>query len=151
MVLRTAGCFNRNLYSGMGVVIKCWEQYDPYTTGYRKKFLNIMTNPISQAILPVHIWVSLRRVLIAFFFAIVLGVGLGVGLGWSKNLQCSCWPDLWNAPSYPAYRMDSAYHPMVWNRWDTKDYHCIYWFICSDCSEYLFRNQRNWSSACKCR
>ena len=32
-----------------------------------EKFLNIMTNPISQAILPVHIWVSLRRVLIAFF------------------------------------------------------------------------------------
>ena len=46
-----------------------------------EKFLNIMTNPISQAILPVHIWVSLRRVLIAFFFAIVLGVGLGVLLG----------------------------------------------------------------------
>ena len=52
-----------------------------------EKFLNIMTNPISQAILPVHIWVSLRRVLIAFFFAIVLGVGLGVGLGWSKTFN----------------------------------------------------------------
>lgn len=51
------------------------------------KFLNIMVNPISEAILPIHIWTSLQRVLIAFFFAILLGVGLGVGLGWSKTFH----------------------------------------------------------------
>lgn len=54
----------------------------PYETLMR--FLDICVNPISKAILPVHIWASLKRVLIAFAFAIVLGVSLGVGLGWSK-------------------------------------------------------------------
>ena len=53
----------------------------PYATFMR--FMDICMNPISKAILPVHLWVSLRRVLIAFAFAIVLGIGLGVGLGWS--------------------------------------------------------------------
>ena len=70
-----------------------------------EKFLNIMTNPISQAILPVHIWVSLRRVLIAFFFAIVLGVGLGVGLGWSKNF---------NAVVDPIFEMLRPIPPIAW-------------------------------------
>ena len=70
-----------------------------------EKFLNIMTNPISQAILPVHIWVSLRRVLIAFFFAIVLGVGLGVGLGWSKTF---------NAVVDPIFEMLRPIPPIAW-------------------------------------
>lgn len=48
------------------------------------RFIDICVNPISKAILPVHLWVSLKRVLIAFAFAIVLGISLGVGLGWSK-------------------------------------------------------------------
>ena len=64
-----------------------------------------MTNPISQAILPVHIWVSLRRVLIAFFFAIVLGVGLGVGLGWSKTF---------NAVVDPIFEMLRPIPPIAW-------------------------------------
>ena len=54
----------------------------PYAT--LQRFLDICVNPISEATLIVHIWASLKRVLIAFFFAIVLGVFLGVGLGWSK-------------------------------------------------------------------
>ena len=49
------------------------------------RFADICVHPISQAILIVHIWSSLRRVLIAFAFAIFLGVLLGVGLGWSKT------------------------------------------------------------------
>lgn len=51
------------------------------------RFCDICVNPISKAILPVHLWVSLRRVLIAFAFAIVLGIGLGVGLGWSESFR----------------------------------------------------------------
>ena len=51
------------------------------------RFIDICVNPISKAILPVHLLVSLRRVLIAFAIAIVLGVGLGVGLGWSKSFR----------------------------------------------------------------
>ena len=57
----------------------------PYATLMR--FLDICVHPISKAILPVHLWVSLRRVLIAFAFAIVLGIGLGVGFGWSKTFR----------------------------------------------------------------
>ena len=57
----------------------------PYETLMR--FLDICVNPISQATLPIHIWASLKRVLIAFFFAIILGVFLGVGLGWDRFLK----------------------------------------------------------------
>ena len=57
----------------------------PYATLMR--FLDICIHPISKAILPVHLLVSLRRVLIAFFFAIILGIGMGVGLGWSKTFR----------------------------------------------------------------
>lgn len=57
----------------------------PYATLTR--FIDICLHPISKAILPIHLLVSLRRVLIAFFFAIILGIGLGVGLGWSKTFR----------------------------------------------------------------
>ena len=45
-----------------------------------EKFLQIMADPIANATLPAHIWASLQRVLIAFFFAVVLGVALGIGI-----------------------------------------------------------------------
>lgn len=56
------------------------------------RFLEIMVEPISKATLPVHLWVSLKRVLIAFAFAIVLGIGLGVGLGWSETFRAIVGP-----------------------------------------------------------
>ena len=51
----------------------------PKATFFR--LIEILVKPISGGTLFVHIWVSLRRVLIAFVIAIFLGVGLGVGLG----------------------------------------------------------------------
>jgi taurine transport system permease protein len=51
------------------------------------KFLDINIHPISQSILIGHVWASLKRVLIAFVFAILLGVLLGVGLGWNKTFR----------------------------------------------------------------
>ena len=51
------------------------------------RFIDICVHPISKAILPIHLLVSLRRVLIAFAFATVLGVALGVALGWSKHFR----------------------------------------------------------------
>lgn len=50
-----------------------------------KRFLNVMQHPISRATLPVHVWVSLRRVILAFLAAIVLGISLGVTFGWSQT------------------------------------------------------------------
>lgn len=51
------------------------------------RFLEIMTEPISKAILPVHVLVSLRRVLIAFLFAILLGITTGVFFGWYPRIK----------------------------------------------------------------
>ena len=48
----------------------------PTPTATFSRFIDIMQNPISKATLPVHIWVSLRRVLIAFLFAVVIGIAL---------------------------------------------------------------------------
>ena len=52
-----------------------------------RKFISMMTIPISRATLEVHVWVSLKRVLSAFFVAIGLGIALGVALGWSTTFN----------------------------------------------------------------
>lgn len=75
----------------------------PYETLMR--FLDILVNPISEATLPLHIWASLKRVLIAFFFAIILGVLLGVVLGWSKSF---------NALLGPIFELLRPIPPIAW-------------------------------------
>lgn len=69
------------------------------------RFGEIMTNPISKATLPVHIWVSLRRVLIAFFFAVTIGIALGVGLGWNVKF---------NAFFGPLFEIIRPIPPIAW-------------------------------------
>lgn len=61
---------------GLTDVIKEWVSSDPiYGT-------SIYTHEYYQ-----HIWVSVRRVAIAFFLATTLGVPLGLFLGWSKKFR----------------------------------------------------------------
>lgn len=69
------------------------------------RFLDIMRSPISKATLPTHVWVSLRRVLIAFVFAVVLGITLGVALGWSVKF---------NAFIGPLFEMVRPIPPIAW-------------------------------------
>ena len=57
-----------------------------------ERFLDICVHPISKAILIVHVWVSLRRVLIAFAAAIILGVPLGVLFGWNRTFRALVGP-----------------------------------------------------------
>ena len=61
---------------GLTAVVKEWVSQDP-TYG-----LSIYTPEYYQ-----HIWVSVRRVGIAFLLATALGVPLGLFLGWSKNFR----------------------------------------------------------------
>jgi len=70
-----------------------------------RRFLYICVNPISEATLPIHLLVSLRRVLIAFAFAIVLGIALGVALGWSKTF---------NALVGPVFEIIRPIPPIAW-------------------------------------
>ena len=77
----------------------------PTPTATFSRFIDIMQNPISKATLPVHIWVSLRRVLIAFLFAVVIGIALGVGLGWSEKF---------NAFFGPLFEMIRPIPPIAW-------------------------------------
>jgi taurine transport system permease protein len=69
------------------------------------RFVNVMTKQISKATLPTHIWVSLRRVLIAFAFAVALGITLGVALGWSA---------VFNASIGPIFEMIRPIPPIAW-------------------------------------
>ena len=48
-----------------------------------ERFCNIMMNPIANATLPIHILISLRRVLSALAAAMAVGITLGVLFGWS--------------------------------------------------------------------
>ena len=59
---------------GLTVVMKEWFSKDPVYG------LSFYTPEYYQ-----HIWVSVRRILIAFFLATVLGVPRGLFLGWSKT------------------------------------------------------------------
>ncbi|MBN8762659.1 MAG: ABC transporter permease [Thiobacillus sp. 63-78] len=61
---------------GLTTVMKEWFSKDPVYG------LSIWTPEYYQ-----HIWVSVRRILIAFFLATVLGVPLGLFLGWSKTFR----------------------------------------------------------------
>lgn len=47
-----------------------------------QRLLEIQKEPVSNTPLIIHVVVSLRRVMIAFLAAVVLGISLGVGLGW---------------------------------------------------------------------
>lgn len=69
------------------------------------RFVELMTTPISRATLPVHIWVSLRRVLTAFIASIFLGVALGVFLGWNKTF---------NALVSPIFEILRPIPPIAW-------------------------------------
>lgn len=47
----------------------------------------LFSKPVMKLNLFGHIWASLQRVLLAMFFAIVVGVALGVMIGWNKKLR----------------------------------------------------------------
>jgi ABC-type nitrate/sulfonate/bicarbonate transport system permease component len=70
-----------------------------------QRFIELMTTPISKAILPIHIWVSLRRVLAAFIVSIALGVSLGVFLGWNR---------MFNALLSPVFEILRPIPPIAW-------------------------------------
>lgn len=57
-----------------------------------KKLFDIMIHPISKAILPIHILVSLARVLSAFVVASIFGVIFGTLLGWYQTFHDIAWP-----------------------------------------------------------
>ena len=69
------------------------------------RFLYILTNPIANATLPIHILVSLRRVLIAMALAIVIGITLGVLFGWSP---------MFRGLVMPAFELIRPIPPIAW-------------------------------------
>ena len=77
----------------------------PTPTETFSRFIDILTKPISKATLPLHIWVSLRRVLIAFAFAVFIGISLGVGLGWGIKF---------NAFFGPVFEILRPIPPIAW-------------------------------------
>lgn len=64
----------------------------PTPTAVWMKLCDIMIHPISKAILPVHILVSLARVLSAFAAASIAGVAFGTLLGWYGTFHDIAWP-----------------------------------------------------------
>ena len=55
-----------------------------------------------------HIWVSTRRIAIAFFLATAIGVPLGLFLGWSKRFKQYVFPVFETAASDPAAGLGAA-------------------------------------------
>lgn len=50
-----------------------------------ERFLELIEYPVSKVSILGHIWASLRRVVIAFCYAVVLGISLGIAMGWNKK------------------------------------------------------------------
>lgn len=69
------------------------------------RFLYVMTNPIANATLPVHILVSLRRVLIAMVMAVIVGITLGILFGWSP---------VFRGLVMPAFELVRPIPPIAW-------------------------------------
>lgn len=64
----------------------------PTPTAVFLRLCDITIHPISKAILPVHILVSLARVLSAFALASIFGVTFGILLGWYETFHDIVWP-----------------------------------------------------------
>lgn len=54
-----------------------------------ERFLKLLKTPLARVPLYLHILRSLRRVLVALFFASVLGIAFGVMIGWNKTLKAT--------------------------------------------------------------
>jgi ABC-type nitrate/sulfonate/bicarbonate transport system permease component len=54
----------------------------PAQTGER--LIQLFHKPIGKYSIGMHIWASLKRVLVALFFSIVLGIVIGVAMGWNR-------------------------------------------------------------------
>ena len=50
-----------------------------------ERFIELIEYPVSKVSILGHIWASLRRVVIAFCYAVVLGISLGIAMGWNKK------------------------------------------------------------------
>lgn len=57
-----------------------------------RRIVELIRFPIAKTTLFGHIWASLRRVLLAFLAASVIGVGLGIGFGWFPKFRRFIWP-----------------------------------------------------------
>jgi len=82
-----------------GILLGCWlllcsakPEIIPTPAAVLLRLWDITIHPISRAVLPVHILVSLARVLGAFAAASVLGIGFGILLGWYETFHDLAWP-----------------------------------------------------------
>ena len=57
-----------------------------------ERIIELVSQPVAKTTLFGHIWASLRRVLLAFVTATVVGIGLGIGFGWFKRFRRIIWP-----------------------------------------------------------
>lgn len=70
-----------------------------------ERLLRMIERPISRVSLGGHILASLRRVLVAVGFAILIGVPLGLSMGWSKKI---------NALVSPIFEFLRPIPPIAW-------------------------------------
>lgn len=69
------------------------------------RFVDIMLHPIANATLPLHILISLKRVLLALLAAMLIGIALGVLFGWSP---------VFRGLVMPAFEIIRPIPPIAW-------------------------------------
>lgn len=83
----------------LGIVLGAWmllcsarPEIIPTPAAVFWRLWDITIHPISKATLPIHIMVSLARVLGAFAAACVFGISFGILLGWYETFHDLAWP-----------------------------------------------------------
>lgn len=69
------------------------------------QLIDMINNPLAGKTLLVHLWFSLKRVLIAFVIAVVIGVPIGLLMGFSKYF---------NAIAKPVFDLFKPMPPIAW-------------------------------------
>lgn len=77
----------------------------PTPIAVAEKIIFIAMNPISKATLPLHVAISLARVLAAFLLAVLVGIGFGVALGWNRTV---------NNLAFPLFEILRPVPPIAW-------------------------------------
>lgn len=65
----------------------------------------LSVHPLAGKTLPIHLWFSLRRVLIGFVIAVVIGIPIGISMGFSKYI---------NAAVKPIFNLLKPMPPIAW-------------------------------------
>lgn len=107
--------------------------------------------PIGNYVITGHLLVSLRRVLVGFFVATILGIILGIGMGTSKWAEAIFKPVFELLRPIPPHRLDITGHFVLWDRRDLQVHPLRHRRVYERDPQCVYRSPKCGSGACGMR